>query len=190
MQIPSQIQAGDTITWRDDATVDNLGNPITSADYTLTYYLRTNTATDGATVVGTAYNSGWQFTLAAGTSIAFDAGTWYWQAVATKTGSTLTLGTGSTSVLAALSYTGTPTAYDGRSQAQRDLDAVQAAIRTILSGGAVQEYRIGTRNLKKYDLADLLQLEAKLKADVKREEAAQLMANGLGNPRNMFVRFN
>ena len=190
VQIPSQIQAGDTITWRDDATVDNLGNPITSADYTLTYYLRTNTATDGATVVGTTYNSGWQFTLAAGTSIAFDAGTWYWQAVATKTGSTLTLGTGSTSVLAALSYTGTPTAYDGRTQAQKDLDAVQAAIRTILSGGAVQEYRIGTRNLKKYDLADLLQLEAKLKADVKREEAAQLMANGLGNPRNMFVRFN
>jgi Flp pilus assembly protein TadG len=92
VQIPSQIQAGDTITWRDDATVDNLGNPITSADYTLTYYLRTNTATDGATVVGTAYNSGWQFTLAAGSSIAFDAGTWYWQAVATKTGSTLTLG--------------------------------------------------------------------------------------------------
>lgn len=190
MQIPSQIQAGDTVTWRDDATVDNLGNPITSADYALTYYLRTNTASEGATVVGTTYNSGWSFTISATTSAAFDAGNWYWQAVATKGSEKLTLGYGSSDVLAALSYTGTPGAYDGRSQAQKDLDAVQAAIRTILSGGAVQEYRIGTRNLKKYDLADLLQLEAKLKADVKREEAAQLMANGLGNPRNMFVRFN
>ncbi len=190
MQIPSQIQAGDTITWRDEATVDNLGNPISSADYTLTYYLRTNTAAEGATVVGTAYGSGWQFTISAATSAPFDAGTWYWQAIATKAGSTITVGTGSTEVLPALTYAGIPTAYDGRTQAQKDLDAVQAAIRTILNGGAVQEYRIGTRNLKKYDLADLLQLEAKLKADVKREEAAQLMANGLGNPRNMFVRFN
>jgi hypothetical protein len=63
-------------------------------------------------------------------------------------------------------------------------------IRTLLSGGSVKEYRIGQRSIKRYDLAELLQLEAKLKADVKREEAAQLMANGLGNPRNMFVRFN
>ena len=29
-----------------------------------------------------------------------------------------------------------------------------------------------------------------MKAEVKREEQAELMANGLGNPRNMFVRFN
>jgi len=190
VKIPPSLQAGDTITWRDEATVDNLGNPISSTDYTLTYYLRTNTPVEGCTVVGSAYGSGWEFTIAADTSAGFNAGNWYWQAVATKAGSTLTLGSGSTTVVAALGYTNSPAAYDGRSQAQKDLDAVQAAIRTILSGGAVQEYRIGTRNLKKYDLADLLQLEAKLKADVKREEAAQLMANGLGNPRNMFVRFN
>jgi hypothetical protein len=44
--------------------------------------------------------------------------------------------------------------------------------------------------LKRYDLADLIQLEGRLKAEVKREEQAELMANGLGNPRNMFVRFN
>lgn len=190
MQIPSQIQAGDTITWRDDATVDNLGNPIDSDSWTLTYYLRTNTATEGAIVTGTAYGTGWQFTISQATTASFVAGRWYWQAEARNSGVHHTIGSGQLEVLAGLSYTGTPTAYDGRSQAQKDLDAVQAAIRTILSGGAVQEYRIGTRNLKKYDLADLLQLEAKLKADVKREEAAQLMANGLGNPRNMFVRFN
>jgi len=37
--------------------------------------------------------------------------------------------------------------------------------------------------------ADLLQLEGKLKAEVKREQAAALIANGLGNPFNLFVRF-
>ena len=189
MNIPSEIRAGDTIQWRDVAGVDNLGNEVSSSDYTLTYYLRFNAASEGATVVGTAYGTGWQFSIAAATSVNFDAGTWYWQAVATKTGSTITLGSGQLTVLAALSYSGTPAALDGRSQAQKDLDAVQAAIRTIVAGGVAKEYTIGNRSLKKYDLTDLLALETKLKADVNREQKAQLIANGLGNPFNLFVRF-
>ena len=189
MNIPSEIRAGDTIQWRDVAGVNNLGNEVSSSDYTLTYYLRFNAASEGATVVGTAYGTGWQFSIAAATSVNFDAGTWYWQAVATKTGSTITLGSGQSTVLAALSYSGTPAALDGRSQAQKDLDAVQAAIRTIVAGGVAKEYTIGNRSLKKYDLTDLLALETKLKADVNREQKAQLIANGLGNPFNLFVRF-
>jgi hypothetical protein len=189
VNIPSEIRAGDTIQWRDVAGVDNLGNEVSSSDYTLTYYLRFNAASEGATVVGTAYGTGWQFSIAAATSVNFDDGTWYWQAVATKTGSTITLGSGQSTVLAALSYSGTPAALDGRSQAQKDLDAVQAAIRTIVAGGVAKEYTIGNRSLKKYDLTDLLALETKLKADVNREQKAQLIANGLGNPFNLFVRF-
>jgi len=189
VNIPSEIRAGDTIQWRDVEGVDNLGNTVSSAAYTLTYYLRFNAASEGATVVGTAYGTGWEFSIAAATSAGFDAGTWYWQAVATKTGSTITLGSGQLTVLAALSYSGTPAALDGRSQAQKDLDAVQAAIRTIVAGGVAKEYTIGNRSLKKYDLTDLLALETKLKADVNREQKAQLIANGLGNPFNLFVRF-
>jgi hypothetical protein len=190
VNIPPRLRAGDTIQWRDEATTDNLGDPIDSSTWTLTYWLRTNTAAEASSVVGTAYGTGWAFLISSTTSAAFDAGTWYWQAIATKTGATFTVGSGSTVVDPALSYAGTATAYDGRTQAQKDLEAVQLAIRTLLSGGSVKEYRIGQRTLKRYDLAELLQLEAKLKADVKREEAAQLMANGLGNPRNMFDRFN
>jgi hypothetical protein len=153
-----------------------------SASWTLTYYLRTNTASEGATVVGSAYGTGWEFTIAAATSAAFDAGDWYWQALATYGTEKVTLGAGQLEVLAALSYSGAPGAVDGRSQAQKDLDAVQAAIRAIVSGGVVKQYTIGNRSLSKYDLADLLQLEGKLKADVKREQMAELIANGLGNP--------
>jgi hypothetical protein len=189
VRIPSQIRAGDTIQWRDVEGVDNLGNAISSADYVLTYYLRTNTASEGATVVGNANGTGWEFTIAAATSTGFDAGAWYWQAVATKAGSTVTMGSGQLTVLRSLSYTGTPGAVDGRSQAQQDLDAVQAAIRALVSGGAVQQYSIGSRSLTKMQLEDLMTLESKLKADVKREQMAELMANGLGNPHNLFVRF-
>ena len=189
MNIPSSIRAGDTVQWRDAPGADNLGNVIDSGSWSLSYYLRTNTASEGATVVGSAYGTGWEFTIAAGTSTGFDAGQWFWQAVATKTGSTVTLGSGQLTVLRSLSYSGTPGAVDNRSQAQKDLDAVQAAIRAIVAGGVAKEYTIGNRNLKKYDMADLLQLEGKLKAEVKREQMADLIANGLGNPHNLFVRF-
>jgi len=189
VKIPAQIRAGDTLKWRDDAATDNLGNAIDSATWTLTYYLRTNTNHEGATVVGTAYGQGWEFTLSAATSVDFDAGDWFWQAVATSGSETVTLGAGQLTVLAALSYTGQPHAFDGRTQAQEDLDAVQAAIRALVSGGVVKQYTIGNRSLTKYELADLLALEGKLKSDVKREQMAELMANGLGNPHNLFVRF-
>ena len=189
MNIPATIRAGDTVKWRDEPSVDAFGNTVSSGTWTLTYYLRTNTASEGATVVGSAYGQGWEFTIAAGTSSGFDAGQWYWQAIATYGAEKLTLGAGQLEVLAALQYAGSPGAFDGRSQAQQDLDAVQAAIRAMVSGGAVAEYTIGSRRLKKLPMADLLQLEAKLKAEVKREQAAQLAANGLGNPHNLFVRF-
>jgi hypothetical protein len=189
VNIPATIRAGDTVKWRDDGGRDNLGNTIDSSSWSLTYYLRTNTASEGATVTGTAYGLGWEFTIPAATSAAFDGGVWFWQAVAEQGSEKATLGAGQLEVLAALQYSGTPGAFDGRTQLQQDLDAVQAAIRTLISGGAVKQYSIGGRSLTKYELSDLLALESQLKAQVKREQAAQLQANGLGNPHNLFVRF-
>lgn len=196
MNIPAQIRAGDTVTWRDEAARDNLGGAIDGSNHGLTYYLRTNTNHQGAivagvTVAGTPSGSGWTFTIAKTTTDGFAAGQWYWQAVATANagGAVTTIGAGQLTVLPGLDYTGQPSAFDGRSQAQKDLDAVQAAIRSMISGGAVAEYTIGNRRLKKMEMADLVMLEGKLKAEVKREQAAQLQANGLGNPHNLFVRF-
>jgi hypothetical protein len=187
--VPAQIRAGDTVQWRVSATTDVLGDAVDSATWTLTYYLRTNTASEGATVVGTAEGSGWLVTIAAAITVGFDAGQWFWQAVATKGSESLTIGTGQIQVLPALNYTGTPGAFDGRSQIQKDLEAVQAAIRTLIAGGAVQQYSIGNRQLSRYQLSQLIELESKLKAELKREQKAELMANGLGNPHNLFVRF-
>ena len=190
MNIPAQIRAGDTVKWRDDASADVFGNAISSSGgWSLTYSLRTNTANEGATVTGTAYGTGWEFTIAYTITAAFDAGSWYWQAEARNSGVHHTLGAGQLEVLPGLNYTGTPCAFDGRSQAQKDLDAVQSAIRAIISGGAVAEYTIGSRRLKKMEMTDLLMLESSLKAEVKREQKASLIANGLGNPHNLFVRF-
>ncbi len=190
MNIPSLLTAGDTVAWTDVSTSDTLGNPVTSASWTLVYYLRTNTASEGATVTGTARpDDGWDFTITAATSAGFDAGTWYWQALATSGSDKLTLGAGTLEVKASLVYAGTPGAFDGRTQAEKDLEAVQAAIRAIVSGGAVQQYSIGSRAITKMRMEDLLALESKLKAEVARERAAEKVAAGLGNPSTMFVRF-
>ena len=42
---------------------------------------------------------------------------------------------------------------------------------------------------KKYELAELLALESRYKAELVREKQAEMIANGLGNPRQTFVRF-
>lgn len=177
--------------WRDNASTDVFGNAVSSSNgWTLTYYIRFNRNNHGATAVGTTYGQGWEFTLSSVTTDAFHADdTGYWQAVASKAGEKITLGSGQFAVDENLYYTGTPAAVDDRSQAQKDLEAVQAAIRTIVSGGVVQEYRIGQRSLKKYDMTELLTLESRLKAEVVREQKATMIANGLGNPHNLFVRF-
>ena len=190
MNIPSEIRAGDTVKWRDNSSTDVFGNEIKSDEWTLKYYLRTNLTLEAHTATGSVYSSGWEFTISATDTANFEAGDWYWQAIATKGSETITLGYGRLTVEESLDYEGSAAAFDGRTQAQKDLEAVQAAIRTLIAGGAVQEYRIGNRNLKRYELAELVQLEGRLKAEVKREEQAELMANGLGSPRNMFVRFN
>jgi len=193
MGIPSSITAGVDVVWIDAATTDIFGNDVTNATHNLTYYFRLNTAGEGASATGVAYENGWRVTLAAATSTGMDASpNWYFQALLTaiSDGAVTEYSRGQIEVQASLAYSGTPGAFDGRTQAQKDLDAVQAAIRSLMAGGATQEYRIGNRSLKRYDLAELLALESRLKAVVARENKAKLIASGLGDPNNLYVRFN
>ena len=193
MSIPPSITSGVDAVWTDAETTDVFGDSVTSSSHSLVYYFRLNTAGESVVVTGTAYNSGWKITIPAATTEEMDPSTdWYFQAVLTKTSDSTKqeYSRGQIEVKPSLVFSGTAAAFDGRTQAKIDLDAVTAAIRALISGGAVQEYKIGNRNLKRYELPDLLQLEGKLKAEVMREKQADLIANGLGNPRNMFVRFN
>jgi len=189
MSLPATIRAGDTVRWRDAATADGLGTVISSSDWTLTTYLRSATAGLGLTVVAVAYGDGWESTISAATSAGLTAGDWTWGTRATKGAEVVTIGAGSVVILPALNYAGVPSAIDGRSQAQQDLDAVQAAIRALISGGAVKRYTIGGRQLEKFSLEELMARESQLKAIVAREKAAEKIAAGLGDPRSLYVRF-
>jgi len=177
------------VQWIEPAATDPAGEPATSASWTLQISFRTNTAGEGATVNGSARSDGgWDVAISAATTTSWDAGTWYWQTKITSGSDVVIVGSGTTTVLASLDYTGAPTAFDGRSQVEKDLEAVQAAIRAIISKGAKQ-YSIGSRSYTSQDLGQLMQREAQLKAIVARERAAEKAAQGLGDPMNMFVRF-
>ena len=191
MTFPSPIRAGDFIQWNIPANQDYYGNSISSPDWSVIYYLRTNTGPLGATISSSAYNDGFKFEIASNVTATFTEGDWYYQAVANKSGAEKqTIYTGSFEVLKSLEFSGTAVNYDGRSQVEKDLATIQAAIRNIISGGAIQEYKIGTRTAKKYELSELIQVENRCKADLVREKQAEMIANGLGNPRATFVRFN
>jgi hypothetical protein len=79
--------------------------------------------------------------------------------------------------------------FDARSQTRKDLDAVQSLIRQLVQTGGVVEYRIGDRQAKKYDLAELRAEESKLLFRLAREERADRIAQGLGDPLSKYVRF-
>ena len=191
MTFPNEIRTGDYVQWRIPASQDVFGNSISSPDWSVVYYLRTNTGPLGATINSSAFNDGFQFTIASNVTATFTAGTWFYQAVANKSGAEKqTIYTGQFKVLESLEYSGTAVNYDGRSQVEKDLATIQIAIRNIISGGAIQEYKIGTRTAKKYELSELIQLESRYKAELVREKQAEMIANGLGNPRATFVRFN
>ena len=187
--LPSIIVAGTTIEWVDEATTAGINESITSPDWTLRYYLRTNSAS-GNTVEGTQYSNstGWKFTISASTSIGFVAGDWYWAARAFKSGKVFELATGQLEVRQSLQPTGSFTAIDNRTQTEKDLDAVEAAIRAIVSDKA-KEYTIGDRTFKRLDLPVLIARESQLKSIVKSEQRASLIAQGLGDPKNLYVRF-
>lgn len=187
--IPSLIYAGDTLAFDVPAFKDSLGNSVDSGTYTLTWYARTNTASEGTTVVGTAEGSGWRVTVPAATTTGFDAGLWTWQAIATYSTVQHTAGRGQFTVKATAKYTGTPGAFDDRSRAEVDLSYVEAAIRTLAQGGMVQEYQIGGRSLKRYKMTELLQLRDELKNEIAMERKAEKIRQGLGNPGLAKVRF-
>lgn len=184
MGVPTSIYAGDTVKFNIPATADYSS----SASWVGTFTIKHNTGNDAITVTGVADGSGgWDFTLTAVQTAGMHVDTHWWQLYVTKAAERYTLATGEATVFANIPASGNN--YDGRSQAQIDLEAVQAAIRAKIAGGAVAEYTIGNRSLKSIPMADLIALESKLKADVARELRADRIAKGLNSGRAVYVRF-
>ena len=184
MTQPAELYQGDLTSW-----IELRVHPDATA---VRVWLRAAAAGAGIEAAATDTGDGWKVELSAVTTATMTAGAWEVQVVSTVNGAPLTTGRGALTVRKSLAFSGSPGAFDDRSQAQKDLDAIEEAIRQLV-GGAV-EYQIGTlssggRRVRRADLPDLIMWRDRLKAEVAREKRAEMIAQGLGDPRRLYVRF-
>lgn len=192
MRIPARITAGDTVTWSEYALQSAFGTPINSSAFTLSFSFRGPVGASAFDITGTSSGTGWDMSIGASQSAGMNTGAdvarWYWQAYASAAGQRQTVGEGV--VLVKPNLAGLANAvFDGRSKAEQILAQIDNTILARTTGGAVQEYTIGTRSLKYMPMADLLALKSRYQNIVARERKAQRIKNGLGSPDRMGVRF-
>lgn len=179
--LPATIYAGDSVIW-DDPEVPEGATAVV-------IWFRTNSSGEGVQASGSLEDGKWKISIPAATSSGMAPGTWAYQAIATIDGAPSTYATGRVQIAASLAFTGTPAAVDLRSQAEKDLEAVEEAIRVLQSGA--QSYTIGTgsggRTFTRVQLRDLVAWRGQLLAQV----AAERHAAGAGRrDRRILVRFD
>lgn len=123
--------------------------------------------------------------VSAATTAAWAAGVYNWASWVSKASEKYSVSTG---VITLVADPRTATApYDLRSDAQVALDNVRATIRGKASAD-VLKYTIAGRSLERYPMAELIQLESKLSAEVAREMDAARIAAGLKSRRRIMLR--
>ena len=169
--IPTKRISGDTVVWFDvsfDGIDPSSGLMVkfSPAEYDLSYSIRGAVAVD---LVAVEQDGSWKTTLTSTDSLGLLPGNYFWQvAITNDLGDRCTVGQGRLLVEANLAAIAT--AYDGRSEARKMLDAVTAAISARLTGGAVLKYAIKDRDLERDPLDSLYVLRDKLRWEVAREE--------------------
>lgn len=186
MNILTTLPVGDSATWSDDPVQLDDGRTATSGGgWALAYYLRGPSVID---LVAAADGQGWKTTLSAAASAVLIAGTYSWSAALSKGAERITCGRGALVLTPDLSLA--TAGYDGRTVAQIALADCEAAMASFnATGGKVRKYEIAGRSMEFQSIADLMQLHAFWLAKVTAQQTTQSIANGLGNPRNLFVRF-
>lgn len=185
MNIFATLPSGDSAIWLDDPVTLPDGRTADASAWVMTYYLRGPAALD---IVASAAGKNWSTTLTATASAALGAGTYAWTAIIVNGDERITVGSGQSLITPDLTkLTGT---FDPRSKAQIALDACEAAMATFnATGGKVKRYEIAGRTMEFQTIGDLMTLHSFWKAKVMSELSSQSVANGLGNPRNLYTRF-
>ena len=77
---------------------------------------------------------------------------------------------------------------DSRPTLTKTLEALEKAILGIASAEEM-EYSIGSKSIKRMDMAQMLVNRGRLKALIKQEENEERINSGLGNNKNVYLRF-
>ena len=177
---PQDAFAGDTWAWT--RTLSDYPAPT----WTLKYRFKNESG--GFEITATASGADHAVSVAAATTAAYTSGNYSWVAwVEGGSSEKYTVDQGTFTVLPDFRATAAGTALDTRSHARKTLANIEAAIEALNLG--VKSYTINNRAMTKRDLPELIQMRDTYKAEVAREEAAEKIANGLGNPKRFYVRW-
>lgn len=178
---PAEIVAGDLLQWKRP----DLATDYAPGTYQLLYKARLEGA--GSTVITISTTAAdFAVSVASATTAAYTAGRYRWSAYIVRVSDSERVEVDSGSWVVEANKTTATT--DPRSHARKVLDL----IKSLLEGRAaadVASYSIAGRSLTKMSIQELLQWKAVYERDVKAEEAAEAIANGMGTGRRVLVRF-
>lgn len=187
MAIPAHITAGDSASWTDDPFISADNSRLDSGRYALSYELRGAGAP--ITLAAVVNGSGWKTSIAPAVSASLVSGVWFWAAILSATAERITVARGEISVQQDLSAVNSA-GFDGRSDAEKSLSDAESALANLHSSGKkTKKYTIGTRNAEYYTAPELLVAISYWRIRVSNERAAKSIKDGMGNPKNLMVRF-
>lgn len=173
---PQSARAGDT--WKWTRTLDDYP----AGTWTLKY--RFKNAAGYFEIVATPSGTDHAVTVAAATTAGYVAGSYTWMAWVEAGSEKYTVDTGTLTVDP--DYRASTAAYDGRSHAQKMLDAIEAWLEA--RDPAVAEYEIAGRRMKFIPTAELVKLRSRYKLEVQAAANADAIAKGEGSGRKIQFR--
>lgn len=176
--IPVSVTAGDTLKWR-----IALSNYPASAGWVLKYRLINAAAKYDITADSDGDDH--LITVGASASALYAAGIYSWQAFVELSTERYTVGSGSLTIKPNLAAQAA--GLDTRSHARKMLTAIEAWLESRDPG--VAEYTIAGRSMKYIPKTELISLRSKYANEVRTEEAAERVRNGLAAGNRLLVRF-
>lgn len=178
---PASVTAGDLVTW-----TRSLQDFPASDGWVLTYAL-TKTSVR-ITITGTASGSDHLVSVAKATTANWSAGTYTAQGYVTKSATSERYQVFNGIIQVATNLAAQSSGYDGRSHAKKCLDAIEAVLESRASK-TIQSWSGLEQSFSLIPTSELMTMRDKYRVEYQNELAAERVAQGLGNRRNVFVRF-
>lgn len=178
---PLVVTAGDLVTWK-----RSLPDYPANDGWVLSYALTKSSVR--ITFSSTASGADHLVSVAAATSAAWTAGAYLIQGYVTKAATSERYRVFEANIEILTNLAAQSSGYDGRSHAKKVLDAIEAVLESRASK-TVQSWSGLEQSFSLIPTAELLTMRDKYRAEYQAEQAASNIARGLGNKRNVFVRF-
>ena len=175
---PTSFRVGDTVKW----TKELIDFP--APTWTLTYFFRgVNGVFD---IIATASGTVHAVTVSDTITVGFNAGCYFWSAVANDGSETCTVDNGESEVLVDLSVENA--GFDGRTDIQKTFESIESVLLGRASND-VSSYTVAGRQLARTSIEDLIKLYDKFKQLRRQEIDKQRLESGQATNRKVVTRF-